>query len=110
MSLPARLLAAIPLDEAISRHVFLSAARRQERRDARGPSADLRLEGLRAGLLGKEHFTWSERLQNPVTHPHAQACFGGLIFGIDTGVTGGTLRMSEFLERLHPKLPPARAH
>lgn len=26
------------------------------------------------------------------------ACFGGLIFGIDTGVIGGVLRMDEFRE------------
>lgn len=33
------------------------------------------------------------------------ACFGGLIFGIDTGTIGGVLRMPEFREYVAPVSP-----
>lgn len=61
------------------------------------------MEGLRTCWGGKFNLLKivkhpQRRIPTDACSPFLQACFGGLIFGIDTGIIGGILRMQEFRE------------
>lgn len=56
------------------------------------------MEGLRAGVFGLSLMTflwYNKRVETKLTHK--QACFGGMLFGMDSGIIGGVLTMPPFM-------------